>query len=108
MINSTVEHMVDMFTNGKAPVEDTIKITPKKVGKDPTAQLKLLLDNIWRQEETPTKWYVSVLYPIHKKGDSFICQNYRGISLLNTSYKIVSNIILNRIQPYSKEIVREY
>lgn len=37
-----------------------------------------------------------------------VCQNYRGISLLNTSYKIVSNIILNRIKPYSKEIVGEY
>ena len=36
-----------------------------------------------------------------------VCQNYRGISLLNTCYKVVSNIILNRIKPYTKEIIEE-
>ncbi|KAL4132711.1 hypothetical protein QTP88_009820 [Uroleucon formosanum] len=35
-------------------------------------------------------------------------KNYRGISLLNTCYKVVSNIILNRIKPYTREIMREY
>ncbi|KAL4141596.1 hypothetical protein QTP88_004212 [Uroleucon formosanum] len=36
------------------------------------------------------------------------CQNYRSISLLNTTYKVLSNIILNRLKPYAKEIVVEY
>jgi hypothetical protein len=36
------------------------------------------------------------------------CKNYKGISLLNISYKILSNIILNRLKPYAKDIVREY
>lgn len=35
-------------------------------------------------------------------------QNYRRISLLNTSYRVLSNIILNRLKPFAKEIVREY
>jgi hypothetical protein len=30
--------------------------------------------------------------------------NYRGISLLSTSYKIVSNILLSRLSPYIDEI----
>jgi hypothetical protein len=41
---------------------------------------------------------MSVLCSVHKKGDAMVCQNYRGISLLNTCYKVVSNIILNRIK----------
>lgn len=36
------------------------------------------------------------------------CENYRGISLLNISYKVLSNIILNKLKPYAKEIVGDY
>lgn len=36
------------------------------------------------------------------------CQNYTGISLINTSYKVLQNIILNRLKPYAKQIVEEY
>jgi len=49
-----------------------------------------------------------VLCPIYKKGDVMDCQNYRGISLLNTSYTVLSNLILNKLKPYTKEIVGEY
>jgi len=54
-----------------------------------------------------TTWHVSVLCPIYKKGDAMVFQNYREISLLTTFYKIVSNIILNRIKQYSREIIGE-
>jgi hypothetical protein len=46
--------------------------------------------------------------PIHKKGDKTDCSNYRGISLLSTSYKILSNILLARLTPYADEIVRDH
>ena len=36
------------------------------------------------------------------------CNNYRGISLLTTSYKILSNILLSRMTPYANEIIGEY
>jgi len=63
-------------------------------GKDLMEQLTRLEDIIWEQEQIPTGWHVSVFYPIHKKGDPMVYQNYRGISLINISYKIISNIIL--------------
>lgn len=56
----------------------------------------------------PTRWQVSVLCSIYKKGDTKVCQNYREIFLLNTFYKIVLNIILKRIKSYLKVIIREY
>jgi hypothetical protein len=42
--------------------------------------------------------------PIHKKGDKTDHSNYQGISLLSTSYKILSNILLARLTPYADEI----
>jgi hypothetical protein len=40
---------------------------------------------------------------IHRKGD-----NYQGISLLSTSYKILSNILLARLTPYADEIIGDH
>ena len=50
--------------------------------------------------ELTQEWKESIIVPIHKKGDRMDCNNYRGISLLSTSYKILSNILLSRITPY--------
>jgi hypothetical protein len=36
------------------------------------------------------------------------CSNYRGISLLSTSYKILSNILLARLTPYADEIIEDH
>jgi len=46
--------------------------------------------------------------PIHKKGDKTDCNNYRGISLSPTTYKILSNIQLSRLIPYAKEIMGDH
>jgi hypothetical protein len=43
--------------------------------------------------------------PIPKKGDKTDCSNYRGISLLITSYKILSNVLLSRITSHPDEII---
>ena len=46
--------------------------------------------------------------PIYKKGDKTDCNNYRGISLLPTTYKILSNILLWRLPPYAEEIIGDH
>jgi hypothetical protein len=55
----------------------------------------------------PHQWKESIV-PIHKKGGKTDCSNYRGISLLSTSYKILSNILLCRLIPYADEITGDY
>jgi sorting nexin-29 len=36
------------------------------------------------------------------------CANYRGISLLNTAYKVLTNIIYARLLPYIEEKIASY
>jgi hypothetical protein len=50
----------------------------------------------------------STIVPVHKKGDKTDCNNYRGISLLSTSYKILSNILLSSLVPYTDEIIGDH
>ena len=37
---------------------------------------------------------------IHKKGIKSKCENYRGITLLPTAYKLFANIIRNKLNEY--------
>jgi hypothetical protein len=39
-----------------------------------------------------------------QKGNATDCSNYRGILLLSTSYKMLSNILLSRLIPYANEV----
>jgi hypothetical protein len=55
---------------------------------------------VWNKEKLPDQWKEYIIIPIHKKDDKTDCNNYRGISLLSTSYKILSNILLSRLVPY--------
>jgi sorting nexin-29 len=36
------------------------------------------------------------------------CSNYRGVSLLNTAYKMLSNILFTRISPFAKNLIGNY
>jgi hypothetical protein len=58
-----------------------------------------LINSIWNKEQLPDQWKESIIVPIHKKGDNTDCNNYRGVSLLSTSYKILSNILLSMLSP---------
>ena len=45
---------------------------------------------------------------IYKKGDPMSCKNYRGISLLNVAYKILSNVICERLKPFCNTHIAKY
>jgi len=63
---------------------------------------------IWNKKELPEEWKESIIVSIYKKGDKIDCRNYRGMSLLPTMYKILSNILLLRVTPHAEEIIGDH
>jgi hypothetical protein len=63
---------------------------------------------MWNKEELPHQWKKSTVVPIHKMGDKTECSNYRDMSLLPTSYKMLDNILLSRLIPYSDKIIWDH
>jgi hypothetical protein len=62
---------------------------------------------IRNKKDLPHQWKESIV-PIHEMGDKTDCSNYRGISLMSTSYNILSNFLLCRLIPYAGEIVGDH
>ena len=67
------------------------------------SQIHKLIVSIWNKEELlPEEWKESIIVPIHKKGVKTDWNNYRSISFLPTTYKILSNILLSRLTLYAE------
>ena len=56
----------------------------------------------------PNEGKESINVPISKRGDKTDCSNYSGISLLSTTYKILSNILLSRLTPHTEEFIGDH
>jgi sorting nexin-29 len=67
-----------------------------------------LILEIWNKEVMPADWKTAAICPTHKKGNKLECNNYQGISLLNVTYKIFTNILTKHIETYTEEFIGEY
>ena len=102
-----VELAIDKLKSHKSPGIDQILAELIK-GRTICLEIHKLITSIWKKEELPEEWKESIIVPIHKKGDKTDCNNYRGISLLPTTYKILSTNLLSRLIPYAKEIIGDH
>ena len=100
---------INKLKSHKSPGIDEIPAKLIKAGGGTIClEIHKLVTSIWKKEKLPEEWKESIIVPIHKKGDKRDCNNYRGISLFPTTYKILSNILLSRLVPYAKEIIGDH
>jgi hypothetical protein len=92
-----VETATGKLKSYKSPGTDQIPAELIKAGGETLhSEIHELICSVWNKEELPQQWKESIIVPIYKKGDKTDCNNYRGIFLLSTTYKILSNILLAR------------
>ena len=67
--------------------------------------LKAICNRIRRTGEWPTPWTKSLIITLPKKASLQLCQNYKTISLISHSSKVMLKVILNRLKPQAEEII---
>ena len=61
-------------------------------GNELKIHLLELFNKIIDKNQMPQEWETGMVINIRKKGTKSKCENYRGISLLPTAYKLFANI----------------
>jgi len=103
------ELAIEKLKSHKSPGIDQIPAELiKPGGRIIRCAIRKLIISIWNKEELPEEWKESITVPVYKKGDKTDCNNYRGISLLPTTYKIVSNILLSRLIPNAEDVTGDH
>ena len=77
-------------------------------GRTMSEEMIKIYQKIWREESIPDEWHEGIYVPLHKKGDRYDCQNYRGLCLLTIGYNFLSTILCKKLLPYYLGIIGEY
>ncbi|XP_011641707.1 cilia- and flagella-associated protein 251-like [Pogonomyrmex barbatus] len=94
-----IAEAVKKLKKGKAAGIDGIPMEAWKYGGGKVKRrLADLLTCIWKGGGIPEDWRKSVIATIYKKGDTEKMENYRGISLLCTAYKICAEVLRKRLK----------
>lgn len=80
----------------------------KNVNNNTIKKLYTIITKIWDTEDIPEDWKTALIHPIYKKGIKNDPNNYRGISLLPVTYKILSKALQNRLEPQLDPQLGEY
>jgi hypothetical protein len=104
-----VEIAITKLKKYKSPGNDQIPAELIQAGGEMLLfAIHKLINSVWNKENLPDQWKESIIVPIHKKGDKTDSNNYRGISLLSTSYNILWNILLSRLNSFVDEIIGDH
>ena len=92
---SEVELAIEKLKGHKSPGIDQIPAELIKAGgRTIRREIHKLIISILNKVDWPEEWKESIIVHIYKKGDKTDCSNYRGMSLLPSTYKMLSYILL--------------
>jgi len=69
-------------------------------GTELTLHLMQLFQQIFKQHTIRKAWKQSIITPLFKKGSKTNPDNYRGITLLNTTLKLFTKVVLRKLLQY--------
>ena len=97
------------LVNGKAVGPDGVSVEPFKTTLDGDSALRrkllhIIVVCIWRGGEVPQQYKYTIIMVLHKKKDRTECGNYRGISLVGHTGKILLKIIARHLSEYCERV----
>jgi hypothetical protein len=103
-----IQLALSQLKNGKAAGLDNIYAKVLKVDPEITAEMLYpLLEKTWKEEKIPEDWEEGLIVKIPKKGDLPNCNKWIGFTLLSIPSKILTSIILNKIQNTVEQHLRK-
>ena len=105
-----LQKAISKIKNGKAggslgTLPEMVKIACQD--SDIIRRLLKLTHAVWKEKRVPKDWADAILIPIPKKGDLSVCDNWRGISLLDGVGKVIARVLQDRLQQLAEEELPE-
>ena len=108
ILREEVEIAVASLKKGKSARVDNIPAELVQAGGETMIDiLREICNRIRRTGEWPIPWTQSLIITFPKMGNLQLCQNYRTISLISHSSKVMLKVILNRLKPQAEKIIAE-
>ena len=96
-----VKWVLGSITKNKARGGDGIPVELFPILKhDAVKVLHSICQQIWKTQQWPQHWKMSVFIPIPKKGNARECSNYCRIALISHASKVMLKILQARLQQY--------
>ncbi|XP_067839378.1 uncharacterized protein [Heptranchias perlo] len=99
---------IRQLKNNKAPGADGIPAEVLKYGGEALlTRIHNFITLVWEEKSMSGDLRDTVIVTIFKKGDRSDCRNYREISRLSATGKVIVGILLNRLLPVAEEFLPE-
>ena len=95
-----VKWALGSITTNKASGGDEIPAELFQILKDAMKVLHSICQQIWKTQQWPQDWKMSVFIPIPKKGNAKECSNYHTIALISHTSKVILKILQAKLQQY--------
>ena len=96
-----VKWALESITRNKASGSDGNSVEPFEILKDDARKvLHAICQQIWKTQQWPQDWNISVFIVIPKKGNAKECSNYHTIALISHASKVMLKILQARPQQY--------
>ena len=99
ILECEVKWALESITTNKANGGDGIPVKLFHILKDDAVKvLYSICQQIWKTQQWPRDWKMSVFIPIPKKGDAKDCSNYHTIAFISHAGKVMFKILQAMLQ----------
>ena len=101
ILECEVKWTLGSITTNKASGGNGIPVELFQILKDDAAKvLHSICQQIWKTQQWPQDWKMSIFIPIPNKGNVKECSNYHTIVLISHASKVMLTILQTRLQQY--------
>ena len=94
-----LKYRIKQLARGKQPGDDGIVYEFLKDGPEELLEIihQAINSLLTKTTKVPADWKGGMIRLLYKKGDPFLCKNYRPVVLLRAIYKLYTSILTDRL-----------